>query len=260
MMTHNCWSSRSIKCILMALALLWTSTSAYSQSEAVDSVTLSSRRVDDNPYRFSLGQLAVPAVLIGVGAAGLSGTWLKHSGSSGGTQAPDNIARFVPLATMFGLRLCGVKGRHNYVDMTVVSATAYAIMGVTVASVKGIVRSERPDGSDMRSFPSGHAAAAFVGAELLRREYWNVSPWIGVGGYAVAVGTAALRLHHGRHWINDVLAGAGVGILSAQAAYWLYPVISHALFPRRDNTSKMAVTLAPCWYGRGGGIACAMTF
>lgn len=260
MMKRHCWSSRAIKCISVALALLCTSASVYSQTEAADSVTLTSRKTDGNPYRFSLGQLAVPAVLIGVGAAGLSGTWLKHSGSSSGSQTPDNIVRFVPLAAMYGLRLCGVKGRHNYVDMTIVSATAYALMGVTVASLKGIVHSERPEGSDMHSFPSGHAAAAFVGAELLRREYWNVSPWIGVGGYAIAVGTAALRLHHGRHWINDVLAGAGVGILSAQAAYWLYPVISHAIFQRRDNANKMAVTLAPCWYGRGGGIACAMTF
>lgn len=137
-MKRHCWSSRAIKCISVALALLCTSASVYSQTEAADSVTLTSRKTDGNPYRFSLGQLAVPAVLIGVGAAGLSGTWLKHSGSSSGSQTPDNIVRFVPLAAMYGLRLCGVKGRHNYVDMTIVSATAYALMGVTVASLKAL--------------------------------------------------------------------------------------------------------------------------
>ena len=32
-------------------------------------------------------------------------------------------------------------------------------------------------------------ALAFASAEFLRREYWNVSPWIGIAGYAVATGT-----------------------------------------------------------------------
>lgn len=75
---------------------------------------------------------------------------------------------------------------------------------------------------------SGHTATAFMGAELLRREFWGVSPWIGITGYAVAAGTGAFRMVNNRHWFTDVVAGVGIGILSVEAAYWLYPVLGRA--------------------------------
>ena len=106
-------------------------------------------------------------------------------------------------------------------------------MGVTVNVTKNLTKVERPDGSARNSFPSGHTATAFMGAELLRREYWNVSPWIGIAGYAVAAGTGFFRIYNNRHWLTDVLAGAGVGILSVQAAYWLYPAISKTFFHKQ---------------------------
>ncbi|WP_290121359.1 phosphatase PAP2 family protein, partial [uncultured Duncaniella sp.] len=45
-----------------------------------------------------------------------------------------------------------------------------------------------------------------------------------IGAYSVAVGVAFLRLYNGRHWLNDVIAGAGVGILSARIGYWMLPL------------------------------------
>lgn len=59
-------------------------------------------------------------------------------------------------------------------------------MGTSVLVLKSVTKVERPDGSARNSFPSGHTAMAFMGAELLRREFWEVSPWIGVAGYVVA--------------------------------------------------------------------------
>ena len=47
---------------------------------------------------------------------------------------------------------------------------------------------------------------------------------MGIGAYSVAVGVAFLRLYNGRHWLNDVIAGAGVGILSARIGYWMLPL------------------------------------
>lgn len=101
---------------------------------------------------------------------------------------------------------------------------------------------QRPDGSAFNSFPSGHTATAFVGAEVLRREYWHVSPWIGITGYAVAAGTGFLRMYNNRHWLTDVLAGAGIGILSVEIAYWLYPTLSKAIFPK---SYKQKLNLLP---------------
>lgn len=148
----------------------------------------------------------------------------------------DDFSQYAPLAAAYVLRLCGIKGLHDYVDLTIISGTAYLLTGLSVYGVKTLTRVERPDGSTRNSFPSGHTATAFAGAEILRREYWNVSPWIGVAGYAVAAGTGFLRMYNNRHWLTDVVAGAGFGILCAQAAYWLYPVITKTVFRKRYKT------------------------
>ncbi len=96
-----------------------------------------------------------------------------------------------------------------------------------------------------------------MGAELLRREYWDVSPWIGVAGYTVAAGTGFFRMYNNRHWLTDVLAGAGVGILSVEAAYWLYPVITRTFFRKRYLKN---VYLSPYASPQNKGVACRIVF
>ena len=54
------------------------------------------------------------------------------------------------------------------------------------------------------------------------REEYGLGP--GIGAYTIAVGVAFLRLYNGRHWFNDVVAGAGIGILSARIGYWMLPL------------------------------------
>ncbi|MGN0214024.1 MAG: phosphatase PAP2 family protein [Muribaculaceae bacterium] len=198
----------------------------------------------DNPYKFRIVQLAIPAALIGVGLIGLESDWLKYQNREIRDELQENIdrritfddfAQYSPMVAVYGLNLAGIKGKHDVVDQTILLGTAYALMGISVNTLKLTTKVERPDESSRNSFPSGHTATAFMGAELLRREYWNVSPWIGITGYAVAAGTGFFRMYNNRHWLTDVLAGAGIGILSVEAAYWLYPTITKALFPKRYN-------------------------
>ena len=75
------------------------------------------------------------------------------------------------------------------------------------------------------SFPSGHTATAFMGAEFLYQEYKDISPWIGYSGYLIAATTGYLRIYNNRHYLNDVVAGACIGIISTKFAYWLYPKV-----------------------------------
>ena len=37
-------------------------------------------------------------------------------------------------------------------------------------------------------------------------------------------------MYNNRHWLTDVAAGAGIGILSTKIAYWLYPFLNSKLF------------------------------
>ncbi len=131
--------------------------------------------------------------------------------------------------------------------MSIVYLMSNAIMGVTVQSLKKITRIQRPDGQGTNAFPSGHTATAFVSAEFLRREYGNLSPWFGIGGYATAATTAYLRMYNNKHWFRDLLPGAGIGILSTGVAYWLYPKIQNSLNRRKRNGNK----IMPGYYSEG---------
>lgn len=218
------------------------------------------------PYKFSPLQLMVPCTLIGVGVIGLESDWLKYQNKEIREELQENIdykltiddfTQYAPMAATYGLKLCGIKGKHDYGGLTIILGTAYALMGSTVYAVKNITKVERPDGSARNSFPSGHTATAFMGAELLRREYWEVSPWIGVAGYAIAAGTGFFRIYNNRHWLTDVVAGAGIGILSVQTAYWLYPVISKAFLHTRYLKNTY---LSPYVTESSKGISCSITF
>ncbi|WP_044266592.1 phosphatase PAP2 family protein [Bacteroides timonensis] len=218
------------------------------------------------PYKFKPVRLIVPATLIGVGIIGLESDWMKYQNREMRDELQEDIdqkvsiddfSQYAPMAAVYGLNLCGIKGRHGFADRTIILGTAYALMGITVNSLKAVTRVERPDGSSRNSFPSGHTATAFMGAEFLRREYRDVSPWIGVAGYAVAAGTGFFRMYNNRHWLTDVITGAGIGILSVQAAYWLYPVISKTFFHKQYLKNTY---ITPYLSVREKGVSCQIVF
>lgn len=77
--------------------------------------------------------------------------------------------------------------------------------------LKHTVRRERPDGSDNLSFPSGHTAAAFLGAAFIHQRYGIE---YGVPAYLAASFVGYSRVEAEKHYVTDVLAGATIGFLS----------------------------------------------
>ncbi|MDR1601653.1 MAG: phosphatase PAP2 family protein [Tannerella sp.] len=147
----------------------------------------------------------------------------------------DSYLAAVPAAVAYGLDfLPGVASQHNFRDRTLILATSYLFMWGTVTFMKQQIPVVRPRGWNSDAFPSGHTAVAFTGAHILYREYREQSPWIGVGGYAVATMTGALRVINRAHWMSDIVAGAGIGILSAEIGYMMLPVW-HSLFGIDDD-------------------------
>jgi membrane-associated phospholipid phosphatase len=67
------------------------------------------------------------------------------------------------------------------------------------------------------SFPSGHSAASFAGAWLLRRHY----PKLALLWYGIAALVAFSRIFVGAHYPGDVLSGAVSGTLLAELARWV---------------------------------------
>jgi hypothetical protein len=168
----------------------------------------------------------------------------------------DNYLQFAPAAMVYGLDVFGIKAKHNFRDRTFLFLLSNIFTNVSVHSVKSISRQLRPDGSKYNSFPSGHTAEAFANAEFLWQEYKDVSPWYGVAGYAMAATTGYLRMYNNKHWLSDVAAGAGIGIISTKLAYWLYPKIQYKLFKDKPvNTMIM-----PSWQNGNIGLGMIRRF
>ena len=72
----------------------------------------------------------------------------------------------------------------------------------------------------------------------------------------VAPLTAYLRVYNDRHWINDVVAGACIGIVSTKLAYRLYPL----LFRKSSCRCSTALAALPYYDGRSVGVSMNMTF
>jgi hypothetical protein len=146
----------------------------------------------------------------------------------------DNYLQYAPAAAVYGLNIAGIHGKNNFRDRTIIYGLSSLMMGITVNVTKNATHETRPDGSNNLSFPSGHTATAFVAAEFLRQEYKEVSVWYGIAGYAAATATGYLRIYNNKHWVGDVVAGAGIGIISTRLAYWMYPRIRRSLFKNKD--------------------------
>ena len=134
----------------------------------------------------------------------------------------DDYSQFFGPAMVVGLKLGGYEGRSDWPRLLASAGMSYGIMALLVNGIKYTAKEMRPDGSSANSWPSGHTATAFVGATLLHKEYGLTrSPWWSVAGYSVAAATGVMRVLNNRHWVSDVMSGAGIGIMSGELGYAL---------------------------------------
>lgn len=131
----------------------------------------------------------------------------------------DNYTQYAPGATAFALNLSGVKGRNKIGRAVINWGGGMLIMGGLVNIIKYSAKVMRPDGTTRNSFPSGHTATAFMNATFLHKEYGHVNPLYSVLGYSMSTYTGISRSLNNRHWLSDILAGAGIGILSTELSY-----------------------------------------
>ncbi|MDB5159230.1 MAG: superfamily protein [Mucilaginibacter sp.] len=168
----------------------------------------------------------------------------------------ESYFQFAPVVIVYGLNLVGVSGKNTFVDRTALLALSAGILGVTAFGTKHLTHRLRPNGSDYLSFPSGHTANAFMGAEFLAQEFSNKSPVYTVIGYSFAVTTGVFRMYNRDHWFSDVVAGAGLGIISTKLSYLVYPYIRNALTHTGKNGKS--VTILPTYQDGMGGFTFAM--
>ena len=90
-------------------------------------------------------------------------------------------------------------------------ALSLGVATATTFSLKRTVGKTRPDELDRHSFPSGHSMFSFSGASFLATEY---GPKVGLPAFLAASFVGYTRIRTNRHYSDDVIAGAGIGMIS----------------------------------------------
>lgn len=246
--------------IKIVIVIFLFSSSVFGQNIKNDSIK------NTQNITFNYKSLIIPSSLIGYGIIGIESDGLKLFNSEIKKEINehiddmftiDDISQYAPFLSVYGLNALGIKGKNNFKDRTIILGTAYLIMGTSVNVLKKLTAIERPDGSSKTSFPSGHTATAFMGAEFLNQEYKDVSIWYGISGYLVATGTGFFRMYNDRHWFTDVVAGAGIGIISTKIAYWIHPFVKKTLF---QDKKKIDGFVMPFYNGKEYGLGLSMLF
>ena len=100
----------------------------------------------------------------------------------------------------------------NDIDGTKSFLKSYLTTVSATYIIKEISHKRRPDGSDYLSFPSGHTSSAFAGASFIHFRYGLK---YSIPLYLLASFTGYSRVESKKHYIEDVIAGAGLAMFSS---------------------------------------------
>lgn len=140
------------------------------------------------------------------------------------------------LLVLSALIALGARGQsHSPADSVAESrkwptvAQAAIGLGINAALTEGLkhtVHEMRPDRSGNNSFPSRHTSWAFAGTTVFANATYRHSPAWPMVFHAAASGVAFQRVASRRHYASDVVAGAAIGIASAELGFALGRLIS----------------------------------
>lgn len=228
----------SIKKFIFISSLTALSLSAYSQDSSRDSIT--NKSVTNYPDRENYlkpAAVIVPAAFIlygGLKPAIPAISSLDHRIMNKVVQKyPDfhstaeDYLMWTPDASVYLLNAFHVKTTHNFKQHLLLDAGSIIITGGIGYGMR--ILSKQIDGFNENNtkFPSGHTANAFRAAEIFHQELKQENKVVSYAGYVVATGVGLLRIYGKEHYFSQVIAGAGLGILSTKLTYWIFEKIHH---------------------------------
>lgn len=128
-----------------------------------------------------------------------------------------------------------IAGNPFWKEWAVVQLGSISVLAALVLLVKFRVRRQRPEGewgsiyrnTDPHSFPSGHAARAFLIATIAA----GLGPaWLALLLWIWAPLVSLARVAMGVHYLSDIVAGALFGIVIAWLGLQVYPPLFDWLF------------------------------
>jgi membrane-associated phospholipid phosphatase len=134
----------------------------------------------------------------------------------------DQLLKWVPVASVLLADIKKTEAGTEVAKHLKAIALSETVLNALLFPLKKFASRNRPDSNwKTDSFPSGHTATAFMGAEILNQALKDRAPSLRYSGYAIAAATAAIRVYKKKHWLSDVVAGAALGIVSARIALWV---------------------------------------
>lgn len=162
----------------------------------------------------------------------------------------DDYIHYAPILMMYTADLCGVPAKNNIWNQTKYLIMSEAITSGIVWSLKIGLGIPRPDSGTKNAYPSGHTSQAFVQSQVFYNEFRETAPLLAASGHLFSITTGALRVLNNRHWVPDVLLGAGIGILVTNAIYYFEPLKNWNPFQKkRANLNRLDVSFTPSFNG-----------
>lgn len=149
-------------------------------------------------------------ILIGTGATALTLGLFPHLVSQEFYRSVSSTGIFLYLGAGVGLPI--VEDGKEGMQHSLRAVDALIITGAFTEGLKFVTQERRPTTSSRDSFPSGHASSAFCIATIQSAYHpRQAALWFG-GATLIAASRLSLR----RHYVQDVLVGAGLGYLTAR--------------------------------------------
>ena len=189
-------------------------------------------RVAARQYSLTMRIVPISLAVLSLATATPASALSHHGWDQSGSIARDGL-----VAVAFGLPI--VRG-----DWPGAEQAGFSLGGAFIVTegLKHLIPERRPDGSDDRSFPSGHTSVSFAAAATLEKRYgWRV----GLPAHVVAAFVGVSRVAAKKHYVGDVLIGAAIG----EASGWLL-----------SSPSNARVRWLPWGSAHGGGASVAMRF
>jgi hypothetical protein len=147
----------------------------------------------------------------------------------------DDYLQYTPIALMYAADLFHVKSKNTVWNQTKFLAMSELGTMIIVQAIKYTLRIERPDHSKFNSYPSGHTSQAFVASQVLFNEYRETNKFLAYSGFLFSISTGTLRIVNNRHWVPDVLLGAGIGMLVTNLIYHYEPFKAWNPFSKKNR-------------------------
>lgn len=151
----------------------------------------------------------------------------------------DDWIHYAPIVTMYAADLFKVPAKNTVWNQTKFLVISEAVTAGIVWSLKVGLGVLRPDSTTFTAYPSGHTSQAFVQSQVLFNEFRATAPLLAASGFLFSTTTGALRVLNNRHWVPDILLGAGIGMLVTNAVYYFEPFKKWNPFKNMKKRSNM---------------------